>query len=308
VIPAGRASAVPKKRAFARAERARAAKVRASAEFAEQLVVITGAASGIGRATALAFAREGAELFVCDLAGDRLAGLQAELLAAGARRVHAATVDVGSRQQMADFCEQACRRGAPDVLVNNAGVGLAGGLLATSLEDWQWLLNVNLWGVVHGCHFFAPKMAARGRGQIVNIASAAGYYNSEAMIAYGTSKAAVIGLSEGLRAELAPLGVGVSVVCPGFINTSITANMRMRGPAYPESERANVQRFYENRNYAPERVATQVLRAARQNPALLPVTPEAWALYAMKRIAPNLGRRVLVALQGWAKRRARSKP
>ncbi|MEI9940345.1 MAG: SDR family NAD(P)-dependent oxidoreductase [Pseudomonadota bacterium] len=278
-----------------------------SREFADRLVVITGAASGIGRATAFAFARGAAELFVCDLSSERLLGLEQELLAAGARQVHAAAVDVGSREQMANFCELVCRIGTPDVLVNNAGVGLAGGLLATSLEDWQWILNVNLWGVVHGCHFFAPRMAASGRGQIVNIASAAGYYNSEAMTAYGTTKYAVVGLSEGLRTELAPFGVGVSVVCPGFINTPIVANMRMRGPAYPETERANVKRFYERRNYPPERVARAVLRAVQHNPALLPVTPEAWALYAMKRIAPDLGRRSLAALQRLVERRRWSK-
>jgi len=281
--------------------------LRASRQFADQLVVVTGAASGIGRATALAFARAGAELFVCDLPGQGLAELEAELLAEGARGVHAAFADVGSREQMANFCELVCGISTPDVLVNNAGVGLAGGLLATSLSDWQWILNVNLWGVIHGCHYFAPKMAARGRGQIVNIASAAGYYNSELMTAYGTTKSAVIGLSEGLRAELLPLGVGVSVVCPGFINTPIVANMRLRGAAYPESERESLRRFFEQRDFGPERVAAQVLRAARKNPALLPVTPEAWALYALKRIAPDLGRRVLVTLQSWG-RRGSSKP
>lgn len=282
--------------------------MKQSQKFVDRLVVVTGAASGIGRATALAFARGGARLFVCDLPSADLTGLRAELLAVGARHVQESAVDVGSSQQMADYCELVCQTGTPDVLVNNAGVGLAGGLLATSLEDWQWILNVNLWGVVHGCHYFAPRMALRGSGQIVNIASAAGYYNSEAMTAYGTTKFAVIGLSEGLRAELAPLGVGVSVVCPGFINTPIVANMRMRGAAYPESERANVRRLYEKRNYSPERVADAVLRAVRGNPALLPVTPEAWALYAMKRIAPDLGRRVLQAVQRLAEARGRAKP
>jgi len=282
--------------------------LQSSRQFADQLVVVTGAASGIGRATALAFARGAAELFVCDLPNTDLSGLEEELRASGARRVHTAAVDVGSRAQMAHFCELVCRTRAPDVLVNNAGVGLAGGSLATSLEDWQWLLNANLWGVVHGCHFFAPKMASRGRGQIVNIASAAGYYNSEAMTAYGTTKFAVIGLSEGLRAELAPLGVGVSVVCPGFINTPLVAKMRMRGAAFPESERGKLQRFYERRNYGPDRVANAVLRAVRNNPALLPVTAEAWALYVMKRIAPDLGRHLLVTLQRLAEPRRRPKP
>jgi NAD(P)-dependent dehydrogenase (short-subunit alcohol dehydrogenase family) len=263
-----------------------------------QLVVVTGAASGIGRATALAFARGGARLYVCDIVASGLAAFEAELIEAGAKSAHALAVDVGSRLEMAGFCERVCREGAPDVLVNNAGVGLAGGALDTSLEDWEWIVNVNLWGVVHGCHFFAPKMAERGRGQIVNVASAAGFYNSEALTAYGTTKYAVVGLSEGLRAELAPLGVGVSVVCPGFINTPIIARMRMRGAGYPESERDKIQRFYEKRNYTPERVASAVLAAARKNPALLPVTPEAWALYLLQRAAPSLSHTLVSHLQG----------
>jgi short-subunit dehydrogenase len=145
-------------------------------------------------------------------------------------------------------------------------------------------------------------MAARGSGQIVNIASAAGFYNSEAMTAYGTTKYAVVGLSEALRAELGPRGVGVSVVCPGFINTPIVMRMRMRGEAYPESERENIQRFYAKRNYTPERVAAAVLNAARRNRALVPVTPEAWALYLLKRAAPNLSHRIVGSLQGFVDR------
>lgn len=269
-------------------------------EFANRCVVVTGAASGIGRATALAFARHGARLFVCDLPSANLAALEAELSRETKAEVDASAVDVSVPEQMAAFCERVCRTAVPHVLVNNAGVGLAGGALATSLEDWHWVLGANLWGVIHGCHYFAPKLTELGRGQIVNVASAAGFYNSEAMTAYGTSKYAVVGLSEGLRAELAPHGVGVSVVCPGFINTPMIASMRMRGAAYPESERGSVQRFYERRNYSPERVAQAVLRAARNNPALLPVTPEAWALYLMKRLAPELTHRLVATSQRWS--------
>ncbi len=280
---------------------------RGGPEFAGQSVVVTGAASGIGRATAVAFARDGARLYVCDLASSDLPALEVELCAAGAQSVRALKVDVGARQEVAEFCQVVCADGAPDVLVNNAGVGLAGGLLDTTLEDWEWLVNVNLWGVVHGCHFFAPKMAERGRGQIVNVASAAGFYNSEAMAAYGTTKYAVVGLSEALRAELAPCGVGVSVVCPGFINTPIVRCMRMRGAAYPESARDSIRRFYEKRNYTPERVAVAIMDTARRNRALVPVTPEAWALYLLKRAAPNLSHRLVNSLQGLLARTGKGK-
>lgn len=281
---------------------------RESQEFAGKLVVITGAASGIGRATARLFARASAKLCVCDVARAALPALEAELLAEGASMARAFPVNVGSREQMAHFRDAVCREGAPDVLINNAGVGLAGGFLSTTLEDWDWIVNVNLWGVVHGCHFFAPRMAERGTGQIINIASAAGFYNSEAMAAYGTTKYAVVGLSEALREELGPRGVGVSVICPGFVATPIVSNMRLRGSEDPERERARIQRFYERRNYAPERVAQAVLSAVRQNPALLPVNAEAWALYVLKRAAPNLTRRVLRVTQRLLDRRREPEP
>lgn len=283
-------------------------KTRENTEFHGRKVAITGAASGIGRATAIAFARARARVWVCDLMPEVLPALEAELRGAGATEVHALCVDVGSAEQMSSFSDQVCASGAPDVLVNNAGVGLAGGLLGTHLDDWHWIVNVNLWGVVHGCHFFAPKMAERGKGQIINVASAAGFYNSEAMTAYGTTKYAVVGLSEALRAELRPRGVGVTVVCPGFVDTPIVGSMRLRGPAYPESERQEIQRFYRKRNYPPERVAQAVLHAVRQNPALLPVTSEAWALYISKRLAPDLSRQLIEGAQRFLTRRRAQKP
>ncbi|HEX3774691.1 MAG TPA: SDR family NAD(P)-dependent oxidoreductase [Polyangiaceae bacterium] len=275
--------------------------------FAGKSVVVTGAASGIGRAAALAFARQRAELFVCDLPGSDLPALERALSEAGATSALGLAVDVGSREQMAAFAERVCQKTAPDVLVNNAGVGLSGGSLDTTLEDWEWVLRANLWGVVHGCHFFAPKMAERGRGQIVNIASAAGFYNSATMAAYGTSKYAVVGFSEALRAELRSRGVGVSVVCPGFINTPIIERMRVRGSADPERERRDVLRFYQRRNYAPERVADAILKATQKNPALLPVTPEAWALYLLQRAAPSFSHRLVDGLQALLNARPRER-
>src|SRR5439155_1020798 len=128
---------------------------------------------------------------------------------------------------------------AVDVLVNNAGVGLGGGFLDTSLEDWRWILSINLWGVIHGCHFFLPPMVRRGRGgHVVNVSSAAGFLATAQLAAYSATKFAVFGLSEALRDELRPHGIAVTTVCPGIINTPITTSAPMRGPlATPEGRR-----------------------------------------------------------------------
>lgn len=172
--------------------------------------------------------------------------------------------------------------------MNNAGVGLGGGFLDTSLEDWDWILGINLRGVVHGCHFFLPKMAARGRGgHVVNVASAAGFVASEALSAYATTKFAVVGLSEALRDELTPHGIGVTAICPGIIDTPITGSAQLRGKAARPGAREQMMEFYRRRNYGPERVAAKILKAVARNAAVAPVSPEAWMLYLLKRLAPG---------------------
>ncbi len=259
-------------------------------DFSDRFVVVTGAASGIGRETALAFAREGARLAVCDVDERGLVEIEQDL-----RRVHsqalvvAERVDVGDLEQMRGFAKRVLEHGVADVLVNNAGVGLAGGFLDTSLEDWEWILKINLWGVIHGTRLFVPPMIERGRGgHVVNVASAAGYFNARSMAAYGTTKYAVVGLSEALRDELSPEKIGVTAICPGFVNTRIISTMPMRGQRASDADREHVVDMYRRRNYGPEKVAAAILAAVRHNRALVPVTPEAWALYAMKRAVPGL--------------------
>ena len=261
--------------------------------FQSKVVLVTGAASGIGKATALAFAREGADVVACNLNEALLASVSEELKSKGRLRL-AAKVDVANRAAMASFAERVHREvGAVDVLVNNAGVGIGGGFLDTSLDDWDWILGINVKGVVHGCHFFVPGMIERGKGgQVVNVASAAGLFATPDLAAYAATKFAVVGLSEALREELRPHGIGVSTICPGIVNTPITQNMRGRGKLADPAARERIRRFYEKRGFGPERVAGAILSAARHNRDVVPVTPEAWGIYALKRLSPALLRTI----------------
>jgi NAD(P)-dependent dehydrogenase (short-subunit alcohol dehydrogenase family) len=251
-------------------------------------VLVTGAGSGIGRETALAFARRGADVVICDIQ-EGAASRTAEDVRALGRNATAEVVDVADTERMRAFAETVHSKiEAVDILVNNAGVGLGGGFLDTTLEDWQWIIGINLRGVVHGCHFFVPKMVARKRGgHVVNVASAAAYLASEALCAYSTTKFAVLGLSEALRDELQPHGIGVTAICPGIINTPITGSARLRGKAALPGAREQMVAFYQRRNYGPERVAQAIVKAVARNAAVAPVSPEAWALYLLKRLSPG---------------------
>src|SRR5437867_3501460 len=269
----------------------------AAPDFAGKTALVTGAASGIGRETSLAFARAGADLVICDVNERGLEDTAAAIRARG-RPVLARRVDVSRAEEMREFAAAVHReREAVDVLMNNAGVGLGAGFADTSLEDWEWIVGINLWGVVHGCHFFLPPMVARRRGgHVVNVSSAAGYLATAQLAAYSTTKFAVFGLSEALRDELAAHGIGVTTVCPGIINTPITTSARMRGASATPEARAALIAMYRRRNYGPERVAANVLKAVAKNRAVAPVSPEAWTMYLMKRFAPGLTARLNRAL------------
>ncbi len=181
---------------------------------------------------------------------------------------------------------------AADVVVNNAGVGLSGGILDTSLDDWDWVLRINLGGVIHGCHLFVPSMVARRAGHVVNVSSCLGYYPAPGVVGYVTSKYAVLGLSLSMRAELAPHGVGVTAICPGLIATGIIE----RGRFAAAGDRDPAAKIFRNHGRSPDQVAAAIVDAVRANRAVRPVAPEAWALWALSRLAPatagTLGRRV----------------
>ncbi|MGM7644401.1 SDR family oxidoreductase [Nocardia sp. JW2] len=269
---------------------ARAEVGRTRREFDDHLVVVTGAGSGIGRETALAFARLGAELVLSDI--DELAAKRtAELVGAEGGVAHAYPLDVSDEDAVRAHADTViAAHGVPDVLINNAGVGQAGGFLDTPAEEFDRVLRINLGGVVNGCRAFGSAMAERGLGgHIVNLSSMAAYSPQRDMSAYATSKSAVFMFSDCLRAELADRGISVSTVCPGIVHTNIVATTRISGVS-AEVEAATQRKFdklYERRGYTPDKVADQIVRAVRERRDIVPVTPESWLQYRVNRIAPG---------------------
>src|SRR5713226_3989798 len=194
-----------------------------------RVAVVTGGASGIGKALAEAFAGEGAKVVVADLDEAGMAGVVAGIRGRGgeALAVRADVTDLASVQALAERAFGAF--GRVHVLCNNAGVALWGGLETATPRDWQWVLGVNLWGVIHGLEAFLPRMIAQKEpGHIVNTASMAGLVATRGLGIYNTSKYAVVGLSETLAKDLAPHGIGVSVLCPMGVATRIGASDRNR--------------------------------------------------------------------------------
>lgn len=248
---------------------------------------MTGAGKGIGRATALELATRGALVAGCDTDQPALEQTLSECGALGDRTL-GERLDVSDAASVQRFAERVERELGPCYcLVNNAGVGVAGGFFDTRDEDWEWLLRVNLGGAIHATRAFAPLMRSRGEGRIVNVASASGFCNLPSLTAYGTTKYAVVGLSEALRAELLPFGVLVSVVCPGLVRTSILDAARIRGALDEDAKRRSLQKLYDERGVLPQTVARAIVGAAESGKPLVPVSTEAWLLYAMKRLAPS---------------------
>lgn len=254
-----------------------------------ELVVVTGAGSGIGRASARAFAGLGCHVVAVDVDGSAASRVAAEI--GGEARM----ADVSDPAAMADLAENVVRdRGAPDVLVNNAGIGLTGRFLDTPAADWDWVLSTNLGGVVHGCRAFGPSMLARGRGHVVNVSSGLAYTPRSTEPAYVTSKAAVLAFSRCLRADWGPRGVGVSVVCPGVIATAIVAGDRFRGERASADTVARVRRAFA-RGHRPELVADAIVDTVRHDRIVVPVGAEArlgWLLHGLvpSRLVDRLAR------------------
>ncbi len=191
--------------------------------------VVTGAGSGIGRAFAVEIAARGGDVVCADIDKDRAEETVRYIERVHGGTAHAVLCDVAKREDIESLAMHAelIFGGPPTLVVNNAGVGIGGQPVGSiGVDDWEWALGINLWGVVYGCEVFAPLLRAHGGG-IVNVASAAGFAAAPGMAAYNVSKAAVMSLSETMAAEMAGHGVAVTVLCPTFVKTNVARDGRI---------------------------------------------------------------------------------
>jgi NAD(P)-dependent dehydrogenase (short-subunit alcohol dehydrogenase family) len=254
-----------------------------SRRFPSKRAFITGAASGLGLAMAQLLARDGWTLGVLDLDREALERAVTQLRTSGAANVTAYLGDVAAHEFVAASITgfSQANQGL-DVMVNNAGVAVAGAVEATPVDDWNWIVGINLLGVVWGCRTALPAMKRQGSGLIFNIASSAGFAAAPQMSAYNATKAGVIALSETLASELAGTGLQVSCAMPGFFRTHLLDHMR----APPEENRL-AHRIMDNSGHDPDEAALALLGAAAAGELYVVWPPEYRWAWRLKRWFPR---------------------
>lgn len=270
--------------------------------------IVTGGASGIGRALARELARRGAEVFLADLQIEQAEEVAADIRNRGGKAV-AENLDVTDYKAVEKVVRDAfLRTGRLDYLFNNAGIFISGGIHQYSIDDWDYILNINVRGVIHGIHAAYPIMVAQGFGHIVNTSSMAGLMTSPGEVAYSMTKHAVFGLSRSLRAQAGLLGVRVSVLCPGIIQTAMAENGGIFGKSYmaisPETRRELLEKI---KPMPADLFAGKVLDAIARNKAII-IEPPWWRwLWRMNRLFPTFSitlmqkfyKRALIRLGLW---------
>jgi NAD(P)-dependent dehydrogenase (short-subunit alcohol dehydrogenase family) len=253
-------------------------------------VLITGGSAGIGYESALAFARRGSNIILVDVDAKGLETAADAIRELGVE-CRTWTVDVSDEQAMTTLAKEVhAAVGALDVLVNNAGIGYMGPFLDTPHETWRRILGVNLMGVVYGCSFFLPEMIkAGGPRHVVNVASTAGLGPATNLSAYAASKHAVVGLTDTLATELSSTEVGVTVVCPGIINTAIVNPSGTNVSAtIGQQQRDRLLEFYRTKGAHPRAVGEAIAGAVQTGKGIVLVGPFARLTYNVRRISRAL--------------------
>ncbi|WP_218920880.1 SDR family NAD(P)-dependent oxidoreductase [Melittangium boletus] len=258
----------------------------------DRTAVVTGAASGIGKALAHRLAAEGCHLALVDINGEALERVRAELAPTG-RTVSLHVANVADRSRMLALPEDVlAAHGHVHLLVNNAGVSLAGRFEEVSLEDMDWIFGVNFWGVVHGCKAFLPHLRREPEAHIVNLCSSFGLLGFAGKTGYSATKFAVRGFSESLRAELLGSPVGLTAVYPGAVDTTIVRTGRVVNEAQREAE----ARFITGRAIPSERVASRIVRGIQRKSARVLVGLDYHLIDWMARLSPELSQEVTARL------------
>ncbi|MFH5229323.1 SDR family NAD(P)-dependent oxidoreductase [Antrihabitans spumae] len=256
-------------------------------------VIVTGGGAGIGRETAKLFARGGDRVVIADIDLTAAEDVAIEIIADGGVAV-AYKLDVSNEEQWEQFGAWiAAEFGAPNVLVNNAGIMDLGGFLEMSAAQWQRTIDIDLMSVVYGSRVFAKQMIDAGvRGHIVNISSVAAFFPSKLEPAYGVAKAAVLVATQSLRVELAQYGIGVTAIAPGAIRTDLIAHGNRAGLSREAEQDWSAKASAAQRLAfaGPDKVARVIHRSVRRNWAIVPVNPEAWSMYFLFRLSPDLVR------------------
>lgn len=261
--------------------------------------VITGAASGIGRGLALALAREGCAMLLSDINGERL-DETLQLVKQAGGRAEVFLCDVSKADDVMRLADKGFDAlGRVDILINNAGVASAGCTGDIPIKDWEWIVSINFWGVVHGCHAFVPRMKKQGGGHIVNMASFAGIFSCPEMAPYNATKAAVVAVSETLKSELAPYDIGVTVVCPTYIRTNLMESLRYTD----DFQRKCATEGMVYARWTPEMLAHLIINAIRKDKLYVVPQLVAKIMWWSKRISPSgfCGFNAFLMRMGWGR-------